>query len=77
MKTDNFNNDLIPELELDIIPTRDGELQIELMHKDFIVFLKKQKVLMTDIFFIPMQELKNCIKRLREAYEMYERNKKE
>ncbi|MCK4357827.1 MAG: hypothetical protein KAW92_03665 [Candidatus Cloacimonetes bacterium] len=73
MKTDNFDNDLIPELELDIIPTQNGELQIELMHKDFIVFLKKQKFLMTDIIFIPLSELKNCIKRLRKAYEEYKK----
>jgi len=73
MKTDSFDNDLIPELELDVIPTQNGDLQIELMHKDFIAFLKKQKFLTTDIFFIPLQELKNCFKRLRGAYEEYKR----
>lgn len=69
----NSKNELIPELELCITPTQNGELRIELMDEDFIAFLEKQKILMTDIFFIPMQELKNCFKRLREAYEDYKK----
>lgn len=69
----NSKNELIPELELCITPTQNGELRIELMDEDFIAFLEKQKILRTDIFFIPMQELKNCFKRLREAYEDYKK----
>lgn len=66
-------NELIPELELCITPTQNGELRIELMDEGFIAFLEKQKILITDIFFIPQREVQNCFKRLRKAYEEYKK----
>lgn len=70
-------DDLIPELELNIIPSKGNNLQVELMNEDFIEYLKKKSILKDDCVFITLRELKPFIERLREAYEMYERNKKE
>jgi len=64
-----IKDDLIPEMELSIIPTKDGTLQVELMHKDFIKFLKEKGV--ADMFFITSRELKSFIDKLQKAYKEY------
>lgn len=50
-------DDLIPELELSIIPSKDGELQVELMNTEFVKFLKKHRVVTSDIIFLTRAEL--------------------
>jgi hypothetical protein len=62
-------DDLIPEMELSIIPAKDGTLQVELMHKDFIKFLKEKGA--NDIIFMTSRELKSFIDKLQEVYKEY------
>jgi len=64
-------NDLIPELELSIIPSKKNDLQVELMHKGFIDYLKWKDILKDDIVFITLRELKPFIERLQKAYKEY------
>jgi len=67
-------DDLIPELELDIIPAEDGELQVELMHKEFFKYLKENEILDLDINFITSRELKGFVENLYEKYKLYKVN---
>jgi len=64
-------NDLIPELELSIIPSKKNDLQVELMHKGFIDYLKWKDILKDDIVFITLRELKPFIERLQKVYKEY------
>jgi len=61
-------NDLVPELELSIIPSKKNVFQVELMHKGFIDYLKWKDILKDDIVFITLRELKPFIERLQKAY---------
>lgn len=64
-----IKDDLIPEMELSIIPAKDGTLQVELMDKDFIKFLKEKGA--NDIIFMTSRELKSFIDKLQEVYKEY------
>lgn len=64
-------DDLVPELELSVIPSKGNDLQVELMNKDFIGYLKEKNILKTDIVFITLRELKPFIERLQKAYKEY------
>lgn len=64
-------NDLVPELELNVIPSKGNDLQVELMNKDFIEYLREKNILKTDIVFITLRELKPFIERLQKAYKEY------
>lgn len=64
-------DDLVPELELNIIPSKGNDLQVELMNKDFIGYLREKNILKTDIVFITLRELKPFIERLQKAYKEY------
>lgn len=67
----DLKNDLVPELELNIIPSKGNDLQVELMNKDFIDYLKWKDILKDDIVFITLRELKPFIERLQKAYKEY------
>ena len=64
-------NDLVPELELNVIPSKGNDLQVELMNKNFIEYLREKNILKTDIVFITLRELKPFIERLQKAYKEY------
>ena len=64
-------NDLVPELELNIIPSKGNNLQVELMNEDFVEYLKKKSILKDDCVFITLRELKPFIERLQKAYKEY------
>jgi len=65
-------DDLIPEMELSIIPAQDGTLQVEIIHKDFVEFLKEKGA--KDIIFMTSRELKSFIDKLQEVYKEYIKN---
>jgi len=70
---------LIPELELDIIPTNNNDLRIELMNEDFIDYLKNNNLLTTDldtgIVYIKIRELTAFIEHLQKMYVTYKQDK--
>lgn len=64
-------NELIPELELSIIPTDGGDLQIELMNEKFVNYLKEKEILHTDCLFQPLRNFSLFVERLKKAYDEY------
>lgn len=67
----DVKSDLIPELELSIIPTENGELQIELMDENFVTYLKEKEILNTDCLFQPVRNFPIFLERLKKAYKEY------
>ena len=72
---DTKDNNLIPELELNITPTENNDFKVELMHEGFIEYLKKESLLTTEldagIIFIKIRELPAFVEHLRKMYITY------